>query len=639
MNRLILCFLLLGFVFMVSFSTSDTTAYEQQYQAGIRHLKDEQAQLLNQIKQGTASPVQKVNLLQNLYSIRIRFKYLDFWLRYLEPNTYKQINGVLPVEWETEVFEKFEKPYKRPGAGWYLAADYLKEENPDQDSVFSLIQAAQLALEVFSSDSIQSQLQEPSVFYFCNRLFLLNLASIYTTGFECPDTSLVIIELKNMLQGVGNIYKVYNQCYPNTSLSKDYLTLYDQAVAFLQKQPDTSIYTFNHFLFIRDFVNPLFRINQALIRKYQFETFSRQDYTLNNQANSIFDKNLYQGQDTKGIYFYVKDSAVLKEISKVGKQLFFDPILSGNNQRSCASCHKPDQGFTDSLNPSSLQFNQSDFLARNTPSLLNVVHYQLLMLDGKHISLQNQAKDVTTNPKEMGSQTEELVSKVMQVPSYKKAFQTWLKFTPTETKVTIEHIASALTLYYGQFSFYSSKFDHAFNQSDYSLEPEVVDGFNLFMGKAQCGTCHFVPQFNGTKPPYISSEFEVLGVPSDTNYKALSEDLGRFGVHPAGEMHRAFRTPSLRNVTQTGPYFHNGRFKTLDQVLDFYNAGGGQGKGLKIENQTLASDSLQLTKLEKQKLLAFMRSLSEEIPVETPPKVLPPSKVKALETRKPGGNY
>jgi cytochrome c peroxidase len=159
------------------------------------------------------------------------------------------------------------------------------------------------------------------------------------------------------------------------------------------------------------------------------------------------------------------------------------------------------------------------------------------------------------------------------------------------------------------------------------------------MGKAQCGTCHFVPQFNGTKPPYISSEFEVLGVPSDTNYKALSEDLGRFEVHPVKEMHRAFRTPSLRNVTKTGPYFHNGSFKNLNQVLDFYGAGGGQGKGLKIENQTLASDSLHLTKLEKQKLLAFMRSLSEEIPVEAPPKFLPPSKDKTLKTRKPGGIY
>ena len=266
MNRIILCFLLLGFAFMVSFSTSDSTAYFHQYQSGIRQLKSEQNQLLNQIKLGCNSPLEIENLRKNLYSLRIKFKYLDFWLRYLEPNAYKQINGVLPVEWETEVFEKFEKPYKRPGSGWYLAAEYLQEEKPQQDSLYALINTAQQALTVYESDSIQTQVNDPSVFYFCNRLFLLNLASIYTTGFECPDTSMLIHELRNMLQGVQNIYKVYNQTYPNSALTKDYLNLYDQALAFLQKQPDSSMFAFNHFLFIRDFVNPLFRLNQGLIR-------------------------------------------------------------------------------------------------------------------------------------------------------------------------------------------------------------------------------------------------------------------------------------------------------------------------------------------------------------------------------------
>ncbi|MBX7181807.1 MAG: cytochrome C peroxidase [Bacteroidia bacterium] len=639
MNRIILYFLLIGCAFMVSFSTSDTTAYEQQYQAGIRQLKEEQAQLLNQIKQGSKSPEQRDQVFQMLYSLRIRYKYLDFWLRYLEPNAYKQINGVLPVEWETEVFEKFEKPYKRPGAGWYLAAEYLQEDNANRDSLFSLIQAAQQALDVFESDSIQTQMKDPGVFYFCNRLFLLNLASIYTTGFECPDTSMVIMELKNMLPGVGNIYKVYNQCYPSTSLSQDYLNLYEQAISFLQKQPDTAFYTFNHFLFIRDFVNPLFRINQALIRKYQFETISRQDYTLNSQVNSIFDKNLYQGQETKGIYFYVKDSAILRQISEVGKLLFFDPILSGNNKRSCASCHKPSQGFTDTLVNTAMQFNQTEVLPRNTPSLLNAIHYQLLMLDGKHISLQNQAKDVTTNPKEMGSQTQELVEKVLAIPTYRQAFKSWLKYTPTEKEVNIEHIASALTLYYGSLSFYDSPFDRAMNSTTKMLDPEVIKGFNVFMGKAQCGTCHFVPQFNGTKPPYISSEFEVLGVPEDTNYLRLSQDVGRFGVHAVQEMDRAFRTPTLRNITKTKPYFHHGGFRNLAQVIEFYNAGGGKGKGLGIENQTLSADSLRLNPEEKHQLIVFMKSLTEDIPEVIPPNKLPESTNKKLNNRILGGIY
>ena len=114
------------------------------------------------------------------------------------------------------------------------------------------------------------------------------------------------------------------------------------------------------------------------------------------------------------------------------------------------------------------------------------------------------------------------------------------------------------------------------------VPPEVRRGFNLFMSKAQCGTCHFVPQFNGVKPPFTGSEFEVIGVPEDTSYRAISKDKGRYNVNPAAEMMNAFRTGSLRNTDRTAPFMHNGIFRTMDEVIDFYDAGGGSGKGMKI---------------------------------------------------------
>ena len=122
------------------------------------------------------------------------------------------------------------------------------------------------------------------------------------------------------------------------------------------------------------------------------------------------------------------------------------------------------------------------------------------------------------------------------------------------------------------------------------------------MSKAQCATCHFVPQFNGVKPPYIGSEFEVLGVPKDIAFKSLNDDKGRHGVNPADEMDHAFRTGTIRNIAYTAPYMHNGVFKTLNEVIDFYDVGGGAGKGLSVTNQTLSSDSLKLTAEEKQDL-------------------------------------
>ena len=171
------------------------------------------------------------------------------------------------------------------------------------------------------------------------------------------------------------------------------------------------------------------------------------------------------------------------------------------------------------------------------------------------------------------------------------------------------------------------------------IDVDAKKGFNLFMSKAQCGTCHFVPQFNGVKPPYVGSEFEVLGVPADTGYHSLSTDVGRFAVNAAPEMLNAFRTGTVRNAAHTKPYMHNGVFTTLEQVIDFYDAGGGAGKGLKVSNQTLRSDSLKLFPSEKKSLIQFIVSLTENIKFELAPQNLPASNVKLLNNRKVGGLY
>jgi len=251
-----------------------------------------------------------------------------------------------------------------------------------------------------------------NVFFLCNRLYLLNLAAIYTTGFECPGNDNIIPELRSMLAAVKNIYTAYNQSFPATPISPEYLDLYNKTIDFVNRQPG-DFTQFDHFGFIKDYVNPLFAINQKLIVQYGVVSNSFNDYTLNNDANSIFDKSLYTPQNTKGIYSLVTDKDALSEIKAVGKLLFYDPILSGNNSRSCVSCHKPKQYFTDTSCATSLQFDRKNRLPRNTPTLVDVVYNHLLMLDGKHISLQNQGRDVMTNPKEMGGNEKEIVEKVL----------------------------------------------------------------------------------------------------------------------------------------------------------------------------------------------------------------------------------
>jgi cytochrome c peroxidase len=146
------------------------------------------------------------------------------------------------------------------------------------------------------------------------------------------------------------------------------------------------------------------------------------------------------------------------------------------------------------------------------------------------------------------------------------------------------------------------------------IDPAVKRGFNLFMGKAQCGTCHFAPTFFGNVPPfYGTSESEVLGVPKvwDTLNPVLDADIGRYKFMEFPDFMHAFKTSTVRNAELTKPYMHNGGFKSLEDVVDFYDRGGGAGMGLDVPNQTLPDKKLNLTAAEKKDIVAFMKALTD----------------------------
>jgi len=625
-------------VFCLSFGLRQKNKYKSQYMTSLGDLKQAQTQLRSLIEHADLTDKNEVKKIQQHIKLnRNKLKAIDLWLRYLEPIAYKKINGPLPVEWETETFEKYDPPYRRQGGGLTLTELALDENPVNRETILNYIDTSLVALKTFEADSITSQLESYHHFFLANRLYLLNLAAVYTTGFECPDMNEIIPELRNMLAAVQVIYSDFNAGFSSTRLSEEYLGLYDKAIKFANTQP-ADFTLFDHFAFIKDYINPLFRLNQQFITQYDVRTISQMDISLENNARSIFDKRLFNSQNAQGIFSLVDDEKILGEIKSMGKLLFYDPILSGNNKRSCASCHKPTEFFTDTTMATPLQFDQQQHLPRNTPSLVNSLFNHLVMLDGKHIALQGQAKDVIRNPKEMNSTEKELLQKVMSCKQYKTAFKKFARYTPEEKNVSLSHIVAAITFYYADFSYYNSPFDDAMNGKGVLKESEKK-GFNLFMGKAQCGTCHFLPQFNGVKPPYTGSEFEVIGVPEDSSYKRLSPDKGRFEINPVKEMMNAFRTGTVRNAAHTKPYMHNGALQSLDQVIDLYNEGGGVGKKLVVENQTLSTDPLNLTQEEKNNLLAFIQSLNENIIFEDPPPALPVSSDKKLNKRKVGGEY
>ncbi|MES2691397.1 MAG: cytochrome c peroxidase, partial [Bacteroidota bacterium] len=199
---------------------------------------------------------------------------------------------------------------------------------------------------------------------------------------------------------------------------------------------------------------------------------------------------------------------------------------------------------------------------------------------------------------------------------YKVLFAKAFPSAKKDSLVTVHQVASAISAFERTLSPMNSAFDRYIGGDRSALSQEQIRGFTIFNGKAQCGTCHFAPLFNGLLPPgYSITELEVLGVTSNTDFDKPMYDLdsGRYRFFPIEYNTRAFKTPTVRNVAKTAPYMHNGSFNTLEQVMDFYNKGGGAGVGLTIRHQTLSSKPLGLTQEEIRSVIAFMNSLTDNI--------------------------
>src|SRR5664279_5894196 len=171
-------------------------------------------------------------------------------------------------------------------------------------------------------------------------------------------------------------------------------------------------------------------------------------------------------------------------------------------------------------------------------------------------------------------------------------------------------VMNAIGSYLRSLTWLNSRFDEYMQGNKTAMSPEEISGFNVFMGKGKCATCHFMPLFNGSFPPgFTTMETEVIGVPRAIGKKEIDPDPGRYDIVRIGFLRHAFKTPTVRNAARTAPYMHNGVFASLEQVVDFYNKGGGAGLGLTIENQTLPFDKLELTETEQKDIVSIINSL------------------------------
>lgn len=289
----------------------------------------------------------------------------------------------------------------------------------------------------------------------------------------------------------------------------------------------------------------------------------------------------------------------------LGKKLFFDNILSGNETQSCATCHNPTKAFTNNL-----QFSEGidgRFGTRNSMPLFNLAWNfdELFTWDGKEFSLERQALEPVSNPLEMHADWEIVVKKLQNHTEYPVLFQQAFGSSTIDARLVTKAIAQfERTLISG-----NSKFDQ-YLLGEKTLSPEEQRGFSIFMDEAKgdCFHCHG----NNNNPLWTDHKFHNNGL--DIEFKDLG--LGAITGDPADN--GKFKSPSIRNLAFTAPYMHDGRFATLEEVIDHYSEGLKPSTTIDPLMKKVTQGGVGLTPEEKTDLKAFLLSLSDSSFINNP---------------------
>lgn len=535
---------------------------------------------------------------QNLIQCRAAYKKLEAFVEYFFEARIRIFNGA-PVAEVEEPFMEYQSP-----EGLQVMEELLFDKSPENHRQELLLQTE---LMLTTAKGFPSFLHGRAVtdedILESLRLNLIRTLILGIAGYDAP-------RLKTGISEAG------------------------QSLAALQQTAET--YLAKASVERRDtFHRHLLRCRQLLARPVSFDRFDRLQFLteaalplqeqlhrliadLGLQKESVAAlnyeaKNSYQ-RTVLRLAAFTKTNPVNDGLIALGKVLFFEKGLSGNGEKSCASCHQPENYFTDGLQKSTA-FDGHATLARNTPSLLYAAYQHSQFWDGAATNLQAQIEKVLLSEREMNAGRTSFRSVLSVNGSYQPLFEK--AFPKEDLLYTIEQVAKAIAAYESSLPVMTSPFDAYMAGDKEALSPKAIKGFNLFMGKAQCGTCHFAPLFNSLLPPlYNRSEVESLGLTASADFgKPVADtDSGRYGVLPVAFYRGAFKTPTVRNAAKTAPYMHNGAFETLEQVIDFYNRGGGAGLGLRSPQQTLSATPLGLTKNEKACLKAFLLSLTDKPP-------------------------
>lgn len=604
--------LLLTGLFIVSFTSVDSR-YTAQTTPSQRERKIQKEALSQMVSfhhyvkdtllfEAGKEQVDEQQLQQAFLKSRLLFKKFEWVAAYFAADLTKRLNGP-PVQ-EIENADLLDSSLARPvdPMGLQVIEQFIfpKYDTAEKKELVGEIRHLITNTEYLISYFTDHELEDWRILD-AAKLEVFRIITLGITGFDNP------LSLNSMEESSASLKSLRETlcCYINKKKKTTLLQDMDASITYLNHHPNFD--SFDRAIFITRFGNEIStgiaQLEQDLPdRKIKYNRMLRQE------VSTLFDSVAFNADAfSPGPEFHITTAKV-----ELGKRLFYDKSLSGTGTRSCASCHNPDLAFTDGLAKHADIHVSSKLLTRNVPTLLNAALQSNYFYDMRALTLEDQVRDVISNKQEMDGSMDAVIKYISADKSYPSLFATAFA-AKSEKGISSDQVTNVLASYIRSLTKLNSRFDEYMRGNEDALSKEEVKGFNLFMGKAKCATCHFAPLFNGVTPPkYVESETEVLGVPVSLADSTLDPDLGYYGVIGVDSYKYAFKIPTIRNINKTAPYMHNGAYRTLDQVMEFYNNGGALGLGINLSNQTLSKESLHLTEKEKVDIIAFMESLESK---------------------------
>lgn len=583
------CIFISLFVFLFSCSRQRTSADESTFFSKLESLYQGDLSQCVLYLDSLKNSREKEEIKAFYLKARKSFKHAEPILSFADVENYRFLNApnILKVEEEDLTDIKINEP-----SGFQVLEELIYADSLDMFAVAKHADLVSNRLKLVRKNTYLKQ-YKPYHFLWMLRSAINRVALTGITGFDSPVLENSLEESRLVYEKLAQYLLISQSLFQDKALYQ----LWMEELESSRKSLYGDFALFDRYAFIKEHTHK----QLALWGKTKQDWQVKFPFTLalNHETVSLFSAETFNVK-----YFDDIHSGELSEAKALlGKQLFNDPKLSASGTISCGSCHQQGLAFTDGK-------KKSDGQSRNSPTLTYAGLQQGFFYDKRSGSLEGQILSVVNNETEFHTSLEAMVEAVKKDAAYQQAF-----LELYEGKLTHVNIRNAMAQYIRSLVPFNSRFDRNISGLENTLTEAEIKGFNLFSGKAKCATCHFAPVFNGTVPPeFTETELELLGVPAEsrTANASIDPDLGRYNLFKTEARKFFFKTPTVRNIALTAPYMHNGVYDSLEEVIDFYDRGGGAGIGIELENQTLPPDPLRLNEEEKESLIAFLHTLTDQ---------------------------